>query len=192
MNKFENIYYKIINEMKHITSPERDYKINDDAFKPILYKNICICVSALNSDPFHVLKRLNSRTNKKYSIDTIITIIKRYVDKDPELKNIFKDKNRSIYSCSIQSKEFNDINKDIKKIMKDNDIDPKTVSPSYIKSRISYIKNEMLSLLEFDKVREYANSISSKRISVMKLYKYFYENIDGLTLKNNIEEISLW
>jgi hypothetical protein len=50
----------------------------------------------------------------------------------------------------------------------------------------------MISLLEFDKVREYANSISSKRISVMKLYKYFYENIDGLTLKNNIEEVGLW
>lgn len=109
MNKFENIYYKIINEIKHITSPDRDYKINDDAFKPILYKDICICVSALNPDPFHVLNRLNIRTNKKYSIDTIITIIKRYIDKDPKLKNIFKDKNRSIYSCSIQSKEFNDI-----------------------------------------------------------------------------------
>lgn len=54
------------------------------------------------------------------------------------------------------------------------------------------IKNEMISLLEFDKVREYANSISSKRISVMKLYKYFYENIKGLTLKNNIEEVGLW
>jgi hypothetical protein len=54
------------------------------------------------------------------------------------------------------------------------------------------IKNEIISLLEFDKVREYANSISSKRISVMKLYKYFYENIEGLTLKNKIEEVSLW
>ena len=54
------------------------------------------------------------------------------------------------------------------------------------------IKNEMIALLEFNKVREYANSISSKRISVMKLYKYFYENIKGLTLKNNIEEVSLW
>lgn len=49
------------------------------------------------------------------------------------------------------------------------------------------IKNEMINLLEFDKVREYANSISSKRISVMKLYKYFYENINGLTLKNKIK-----
>ena len=54
------------------------------------------------------------------------------------------------------------------------------------------IKNEMIALLEFNKVREYANSISSKRISVMKLYKYFYENIKGLTLKNNIEKVGLW
>ena len=54
------------------------------------------------------------------------------------------------------------------------------------------IKNEMISLLEFDKVREYANSISSKRISVMKLYKYFYENIKGITLKNKNNENSLW
>jgi hypothetical protein len=54
------------------------------------------------------------------------------------------------------------------------------------------IKNEMLKLLEFDTIREYASSISSKKISVMKLYKYFYENIDGLTLKNDIEEVSLW
>lgn len=45
------------------------------------------------------------------------------------------------------------------------------------------IKSEMIKLLEFDKVREYVNSISSKRISVMKLYKYLYENIKGLTLK---------
>lgn len=45
------------------------------------------------------------------------------------------------------------------------------------------IKKEMIELLQFDKVREYANSISSKKISVMKLYKYFYENIEGLTLK---------
>ena len=58
------------------------------------------------------------------------------------------------------------------------------------------IKKEMIDLLEFEKVREYANSISSKRISVMKLYKYLYENIKGLTLKNKInenkEETGLW
>ena len=32
----------------------------------------------------------------------------------------------------------------IKKILKNNNIDPKTVSPSYVKNRISYIKNELL------------------------------------------------
>ena len=35
-------------------------------------------------------------------------------------------------------------------------------------------------------------SISAKKISVMKLYKYLYENIDGLTLKNKTEEKGLW
>ena len=54
------------------------------------------------------------------------------------------------------------------------------------------IKNEMLLLLEFNTIREYVNSISGKKISVMKLYKYLYENIEGLTLKNKVEEISLW
>ena len=54
------------------------------------------------------------------------------------------------------------------------------------------IKTEMIKLLEFDTIRKYASSISSKRISVMKLYKYFYENIDGLTLKNAVKEVSLW
>ena len=33
----------------------------------------------------------------------------------------------------------------IKKILKKNNIDPKSVSPSYVKNRISYIKNELLS-----------------------------------------------
>lgn len=33
----------------------------------------------------------------------------------------------------------------IKKILKNNNIDPKSVSPSYVKNRISYIKNELLS-----------------------------------------------
>lgn len=47
------------------------------------------------------------------------------------------------------------------------------------------IKTEMLRLLEFETIRKYVRSISSKRISVMKLYKYLYENIDGLTLKSH-------
>jgi hypothetical protein len=54
------------------------------------------------------------------------------------------------------------------------------------------IKNEIVTLLEFNKIREYVNSISGKKISVMKLYKYLYENIEGLTLKNKVEEVSLW
>lgn len=54
------------------------------------------------------------------------------------------------------------------------------------------IKQEMIRLLEFDTIRNYTKSISSKKISVMRLYKYLYDNIKGLTLKNNICENSLW
>ena len=63
--KFEETYNKIINEMKHITGPNNDFKINDEAFTPILYKDICIAASALNSDKFHVLKQLKERSNGK-------------------------------------------------------------------------------------------------------------------------------
>ena len=106
MQEFDKIYNKIIHEMKYLTSPNKNYKINDEAFKPILYNNVCIVASSLNSDKYHVLNQLKERSNGKYSINDVLTIIKRYLDKDPLLKNLFKDKNRTIYSCSIQSKEF--------------------------------------------------------------------------------------
>lgn len=35
-------------------------------------------------------------------------------------------------------------------------------------------------LLEFNTIREYVKSISMKRISVMRLYKYFSDNIEGI------------
>lgn len=54
------------------------------------------------------------------------------------------------------------------------------------------LKEKIIELLDFDKVRKYANSISSKRISVMKLYKYFYENIEGVTLKKDKKQLSLF
>lgn len=59
------------------------------------------------------------------------------------------------------------------------------------------IKRKIIDALEFDKVRGYAKSISSKRLSVMRIYKYLYESVDGLTLKNikcetTQNEISLW
>ena len=42
------------------------------------------------------------------------------------------------------------------------------------------IKNKMIELLEFNKIREYVNSISAKRISVMRLYKYLKDNIENI------------
>lgn len=41
-------------------------------------------------------------------------------------------------------------------------------------------KDRMIELLEFDTIREYVNSISAKKISVMRLYKYLKDNIDGI------------
>ena len=38
----------------------------------------------------------------------------------------------------------------------------------------------MLDLLSFDKIRSYTKSISMKRISVMRLYKYLKDNIEGI------------
>lgn len=39
---------------------------------------------------------------------------------------------------------------------------------------------KMLELLEFNTIREYVKSISMKRISVMRLYKYLRDNIEGI------------
>ena len=38
----------------------------------------------------------------------------------------------------------------------------------------------MLDLLQFDKIRGFSQSISSKKISVMRLYKYLKDNIPGI------------
>ena len=89
--------------MKYISSPNASYKINDDAMIPIVFNDVCICMSALNKDLFHVLDRINKRSNKKYDISTVITIIKRYIKNDPDFKKLFY-KGRDIYSCSIKSK----------------------------------------------------------------------------------------
>lgn len=48
-----------------------------------------------------------------------------------------------------------------------------------------YIKNEkfreeILELLQFDTIRYFVKSVSMKRISVMRLYKYLSDNIDGI------------
>lgn len=39
---------------------------------------------------------------------------------------------------------------------------------------------KMLELLEFNTIRDYVNSISMKKISVMRLYKYLKDNIEGI------------
>ena len=41
-------------------------------------------------------------------------------------------------------------------------------------------KDDILRLLEFNTIRNFVNSISMKRISVMRLYKYLKDNIEGI------------
>ena len=48
--------------------------------------------------------------------------------------------------------DSDDSNVVIKKILKDMNLDPKQYSPSYIRNRISFIKNQMLSDIELDKL----------------------------------------
>ena len=47
--------------------------------------------------------------------------------------------------------DSDDVTTVIKKILKDKDIDSKTIAPSYIRNRISFIKNENLSIAEIEK-----------------------------------------
>lgn len=54
------------------------------------------------------------------------------------------------------------------------------------------IIEQMKELLKYENIDSYTKTAAMKKISVMKLYKYLYENIDGLTLKNKVEENGLW
>ncbi len=62
-----------------------------------------------------------------------------------------------------------DVTSLIKKIMKEKQIDVKEVSPSYIKNRISFIKNEMLSELEIEKF--FQSDMEKIAYEVYKEYK---------------------
>ena len=67
----------------------------------------------------------------------------------------------------------------IKKLLKELDIDPKTVSPSYIKNRISYIKNELLS------EKEISQYFSSNNESV--IIDLYHEYQDTLIANNSVD-----
>ena len=64
----------------------------------------------------------------------------------------------------------------IKKIMKEKDIDPKEVSPYFVRSKISFIKNENLSDVEIDK---YFNTPAEKKVVEI------YHEYDRILRKNN-------
>ena len=70
-----------------------------------------------------------------------------------------------------------DVNSIIKKLLKDNGYDPKQISPSFVRSKISFIKNEMLSDSEIDRF-----FLSEYEKVVIKIY-YEYEK---MLKKNNV------
>ena len=64
--------------------------------------------------------------------------------------------------------DSDDTNTVIKKILKDMNLDPKQYSPSYVRNKISFIKNQMLSKIELDK---YFNTPMDK-VVIEIYYKY--------------------
>lgn len=82
--------------------------------------------------------------------------------------------------CGLESNftilDSDDVLSLIKRIMKNKAIDPKELAPSYVRNRISFIKNENLSSKEIDNL---FNTISEKR--VLDIYQTYQELIH----KNN-------
>ena len=82
--------------------------------------------------------------------------------------------------CGLESNftilDSDDVLSLIKRIMKNKEIDPKELAPSYVRNRISFIKNENLSPREIDNL---FNTISEKRVSDI------YQTYQELIHKNN-------
>lgn len=82
--------------------------------------------------------------------------------------------------CGLESNftilDSDDVLSLIKRIMKNKEIDPKELAPSYVRNRISFIKNENLSPREIDNL---FNTVSEKR--VLDIYQTYQELIH----KNN-------
>ena len=82
--------------------------------------------------------------------------------------------------CGLESNftilDSDDVLSLIKRIMKNKEIDPKELAPSYVRNRISFVKNENLSPREIDNL---FNTVSEKR--VLDIYQTYQELIH----KNN-------
>ena len=75
--------------------------------------------------------------------------------------------------------DSDDVTSVIKKIMKDKDIDTKEVAPAYVRNRISFIKNENLSIAEIEK---FFNIPPEK-----KAYEIYKEYIQVLKNNNSVD-----
>lgn len=80
------------------------------------------------------------------------------------------------YDKNITILDSDDTNTVIKKILKESNIDPKVLSPSYVRNKISFIKNELLNEAE---ISNYFNTPYEKMVI------HVYEKYHDMLKKNN-------
>ncbi len=128
-----------------------------------VYSNNILAITFTNKAAAEMRERLNNIIDNNYAfVGTFHSFGVRIIRENYEKMNLLR--NFSI----IDSDDAGNV---IKKIMKDLVIDPKEISPAYVKSKISFIKNEMLTESGIDK---YFNTHIDKK--VVDIY-HRYENI---------------
>ncbi|MGM9834841.1 MAG: ATP-dependent helicase [Bacilli bacterium] len=122
-----------------------------------------LAITFTNKAAKEMRERLNVLIGDNYAfVGTFHSLGVKIIREHPELVGL--DKNFTII-------DSDDVTNIIKKILKEMGLDPKTNSPFYIRNRISFIKNEMLSDGEISK---YFNTPPEKIAE--KVY-YEYQNI---------------
>lgn len=103
--KFKKLYQLILENFKAV-STNHLYEINDETFTPIVFKDIYICASSLNSDDNHILTRLRDRT--KISFSTFINLVKSGIDKFylEKYDSLFKNTRKTEQNFCIISRKL--------------------------------------------------------------------------------------
>jgi len=78
------------------------------------------------------------------------------------------------YDKNFTILDSDDVLSIIKRIMKDRDIDVKEISPYFVRNKISFIKNELLSEIEIEKY--FVGYAEKKVIDIYKEYKNILKN----------------